>query len=84
VIEARKQRDDALALAAQPQGTPVTAGHDEFALINRLASLLDPPTHGIGIGDDASTWTPTPGTMTVATTDMLSEAYVQKGANGGA
>jgi thiamine monophosphate kinase len=52
----------------------VTAGHAEFALINRLASLLDQPTHGIGIGDDASTWSPTPGTMTVATTDMLSEA----------
>lgn len=52
----------------------MTAGHDEFALINRLAALLDPPTHGIGIGDDAATWSPTPGTMTIATTDMLSEA----------
>jgi thiamine-monophosphate kinase len=51
----------------------VTAGPDEFALINRLASLLDPPTHGIGIGDDAATWSPTPGTMTVATADMLVE-----------
>ncbi len=73
MIEARKQRDDALALAVQPQGTPVTEGTDEFALINRLAALLDPPTHGIGIGDDAATWSPTPGTVTVATTDMLVE-----------
>jgi len=78
------QRDDALGLAVRPQGTTVTAGPDELASINRLTSLLDPPTHVIGIGDDAATWSPTPGTMTIATTDMLSEAYVQKGANGGA
>ncbi|GDX70981.1 hypothetical protein LBMAG38_20720 [Chloroflexota bacterium] len=73
------QRDDALALAVRPQGTTVTAGPDDFALINRLASLLDPPTHGSGMGDDASTWLPTPGTMTVATTAMLSGACIQGG-----
>ena len=67
------QGDDARGLAIEPQGTPVTGGPDEFALINRLASLLDKPAHGIGIGDDAATWSPTPGTVTVATTDMLVE-----------
>gem|GEM_PF-2538867 len=61
----------------------MTAGHDEFALINSLASLLDHPTHGIGIGDDASTWPPTPGTMTVATTNTLSDACTLGGDGAG-
>lgn len=73
MIDTQKQGDDALGLAVEPQGTPVTTPTDEFALINRLASLLDKPAHGIGIGDDAATWSPTPGTVTVATTDMLVE-----------
>ena len=51
----------------------MTSPPDEFGLISHLASLLDPPAHGIGIGDDAATWSPTPGTVTVATTDMLVE-----------
>jgi len=49
----------------------------EFALIDRLAAAL-PPTTGqgidLGIGDDAAVWEPTPGTVSVITTDTLIEA----------
>ncbi|MPZ13363.1 MAG: thiamine-phosphate kinase [Chloroflexi bacterium] len=48
----------------------------EFGLIDRLATLLGQPrTPGLllGIGDDAAAWTPTPGTLTVATSDALVE-----------
>ena len=45
----------------------------EFELIAALASRLDAPPDGIGIGDDAATWHPTPGTVAVATTDVLVE-----------
>ncbi len=45
----------------------------EFELIDELARRLDPPVEGLGIGDDAAAWTPAPGTLAVATTDMLIE-----------
>lgn len=48
----------------------------EFELIDRLVDLL-PPSHEpallLGIGDDAAAWVPTPGAITVATTDALVE-----------
>jgi thiamine-monophosphate kinase len=51
------------------------AGQDigEFGLIEALAARLDVPTDGLGIGDDAAAWRPTPGSVVVATTDMLVE-----------
>jgi thiamine-monophosphate kinase len=45
----------------------------EFDLIERLAARLEPLEDGVGIGDDAAAWQPTPGRLTVATTDMLVE-----------
>ena len=48
------------------------SGLGEFELIASLASRLDPAGE-LGIGDDAAAWTPTPGTLTVATTDILVE-----------
>ena len=45
----------------------------EFELIAALASRLDPVEDGLGIGDDAAAWSPTPGALVVATTDMLVE-----------
>lgn len=45
----------------------------EFELIARLAALFGAPADGLGIGDDAATWTPAAGTVAVATTDMLIE-----------
>ena len=45
----------------------------EFELIAALASRLEAPPDGIGIGDDAATWHPTPGMLAVATTDALVE-----------
>ncbi len=45
----------------------------EFELIDRLAARLDPLDGGVGIGDDAAAWPPTPGRLVVATTDMLVE-----------
>jgi thiamine-monophosphate kinase len=48
----------------------------EFGLINRLATRLEstrPKNLRVGIGDDAAAWLPTPGTLTVATTDALVE-----------
>jgi thiamine-monophosphate kinase len=45
----------------------------EFELIAALASRLDPVEDGLGIGDDAAAWSPTPGSLVVATTDMLVE-----------
>lgn len=45
----------------------------EFELIERLAAHLEPFAGGIGIGDDAAAWQPTPGRVVVATTDMLVE-----------
>jgi thiamine-monophosphate kinase len=49
------------------------SGPGEFELIDALASHLDPATEGLGIGDDAAAWPPTPGALVVATTDMLVE-----------
>jgi thiamine-monophosphate kinase len=48
----------------------------EFGLIARLAAALGPPEDPsvlVGIGDDAAAWMPSPGTLTVATTDSLVE-----------
>lgn len=45
-------------------------------MIDRLAAALGPaeePAILVGIGDDAAAWAPTPGTITVATTDSLVE-----------
>ncbi len=50
--------------------TPVKG---EFELIAELASLVDRPADGIGIGDDAATWPISPGLVAVGTTDMLVE-----------
>jgi thiamine-monophosphate kinase len=49
------------------------SGSGEFELIEKLASHLDPAANGLGIGDDAAAWTPSPGALVVATTDMLVE-----------
>ena len=49
------------------------SGIGEFELIDELARRLDPAADGIGIGDDAAAWQPTPGALVVATTDMLVE-----------
>jgi len=50
------------------------SGHGgEFGLIERLAARLEPLEEGLGIGDDAAAWQPTPGRVVVATTDMLVE-----------
>lgn len=51
----------------------------EFELIAALAKRLDPAgraaghADGLGIGDDAAAWSPAPGALVVATTDMLVE-----------
>jgi thiamine-monophosphate kinase len=45
----------------------------EFELIAALARHLDPAADGLGIGDDAAAWQPSPGALVVATTDMLVE-----------
>ncbi|MEA2642275.1 MAG: thiamine-monophosphate kinase [Chloroflexota bacterium] len=48
----------------------------EFGLIERLTATLGAAPGAqlvLGIGDDAAAWTPTPGTLTVATTDALVE-----------
>ena len=56
------------------------SGLGEFDLIDALVARLDNavggPTagDGLGIGDDAAAWRPTPGTAVVATTDMLVES----------
>lgn len=44
----------------------------EFELIASLAGRLD-PADGLGIGDDAAAWMVRPGSLLVATTDMLVE-----------
>ena len=44
----------------------------EFELIASLAGRLD-PADGLGIGDDAAAWMAGPGSLLVATTDMLVE-----------
>jgi thiamine-monophosphate kinase len=49
------------------------SGAGEFELIEALASRLDPAADGLGIGDDAAAWQPSPGALVVATTDMLVE-----------
>jgi thiamine-monophosphate kinase len=49
------------------------SGLGEFELIAALAARLDPAEDGLGIGDDAAAWRPGPGTLVVATTDMLVE-----------
>jgi thiamine-monophosphate kinase len=49
------------------------SGPGEFELIAALARRLDPVVDGLGIGDDAAAWVPTPGASVVATTDMLVE-----------
>jgi thiamine-monophosphate kinase len=46
----------------------------EFGFIDALSARLQPQEGGIGIGDDAAAWEPTPGCSTVATTDMLVES----------
>jgi thiamine-monophosphate kinase len=48
-------------------------GVGEFDLIERLAARLEPLESGLGIGDDAAAWSPEPGRLVVATTDMLVE-----------
>jgi thiamine-monophosphate kinase len=48
-------------------------GSGEFELIASLAGRLDPVVDGLGIGDDAAYWSATPGSLLVATTDMLVE-----------
>jgi thiamine-monophosphate kinase len=61
---------------------PRVADLGEFALIDRLARLLrdgdvdplrPPATGDVAIGDDAATWTPTPGWTELLTTDALVE-----------
>jgi thiamine-monophosphate kinase len=49
------------------------SGIGEFELIAALARHLDPAADGLGIGDDAAAWQPSPGSLSVATTDMLVE-----------
>ena len=49
------------------------SGAGEFELIASLASRLDDAPDGLGIGDDAAAWPVTPGSLVVATTDMLVE-----------
>jgi thiamine-monophosphate kinase len=49
------------------------SGPGEFELIASLAGRLDPASDGLGIGDDAAAWLPSPGKLVVATTDMLVE-----------
>jgi thiamine-monophosphate kinase len=49
------------------------SGIGEFELIEALARHLDPAVDGLGIGDDAAAWQPSPGALVVATTDMLVE-----------
>ena len=49
------------------------SGMGEFELIAALQRHLDPAADGLGIGDDAAAWAPTPGSLVVATTDMLVE-----------
>ncbi|MHB8958211.1 MAG: thiamine-phosphate kinase, partial [Candidatus Limnocylindrales bacterium] len=51
----------------------MTGAMGEFELIRELAELFGAPPDGLGIGDDAATWTPAGGTVAVATTDMLVE-----------
>lgn len=51
----------------------------EFGLIAELAAALPPaarvgPEEGVGIGDDAAVWTPSPGESVVVTTDSLVES----------
>jgi len=48
-------------------------GPGEFELIASLVGRLDPARDGLGIGDDAAAWPPSPGRLVVATTDMLVE-----------
>ncbi len=49
------------------------SGIGEFELIAALAGRLDSSGEGLGIGDDAAAWSPSPGAQIVATTDMLVE-----------
>ncbi len=49
------------------------SGAGEFELIESLARRLDPAADGLGIGDDAAAWQPSPDALVVATTDMLVE-----------
>ncbi len=51
----------------------MTDAPGEFGLIAQLAALFGRPPDGIGIGDDAATWPTDPGSIEVATTDMLVE-----------
>ena len=57
----------------RPESASMTQRNGEFELIAELASLLDRPSDGIGIGDDAATWPVSPGLVAVGTTDMLVE-----------
>ena len=58
---------------AAGRGKNAMTGPGEFELIAALQRRLDPAADGLGIGDDAAAWTPTPGALVVATTDMLVE-----------
>jgi thiamine-monophosphate kinase len=52
------------------------SGLGEFELIDRLAAMLGRAGDDallLGVGDDAAAWVPTPGSITVATTDALVE-----------
>lgn len=51
----------------------MTEAPGEFELIARLTALFGRPPDGLGIGDDAATWTADAGSIEVATTDMLVE-----------
>jgi thiamine-monophosphate kinase len=58
------------------EGRGVLAGTDfgEFELIDRVAAVLGRPGDAqllVGIGDDAAAWSPSPESITVATTDAL-------------
>ncbi len=54
-------------------GTRRAADAGEFELIGELAALFAQPADGLGIGDDAATWTTPAGLVSVGTTDMLVE-----------
>jgi thiamine-phosphate pyrophosphorylase len=74
ILEAvREAAPTGRSATASPRRCGPMSGSGEFELIASLASRLDPAADGLGIGDDAAAWAPTPGALVVATTDMLVE-----------
>lgn len=67
-----------IGMAGDAMDRETVADIGEFALIDRLAAALPPVARtgsvALGIGDDAAVWEPTPGTVSVITTDSLVEA----------